>query len=548
MNPDPDATSTVSHPEQADGVAVSPSAAQGSPPADPADGPSYLSHRAIIQVLIGLMAGMFLAALDQSIVGTALPRIVSDLGGLEHLSWVVTAYLLTSTASTPLWGKISDLYGRRPMFQAAIVIFLIGSLIAGSSTSMAMLIGGRAVQGLGGGGLIALALAIIGDIIPPRERGKYQGMFGAVFGVSSIAGPLLGGFFTDGPGWRWIFWLNIPIGLAALFITSRALQMPVVRREHRIDYLGAAVVVGSVTSLLLYTSWAGTYYGWTAPLSLALLVAGLALAVAFVFVEQRAEEPIIPMGLFRLPVFRWSVLFAFLMGMAMFGAIIYLPIYLQVVKGYTPTESGLALLPMVLGMFVTSIGSGLLVTRTGRYRIYPILGAFITLGAIFLVSRLELDTPYWQFAIYTFALGAGLGFTMQTVVTAVQNAVPMRDLGSSTSAVTFFRSMGGAFGAAVVGAVLTSRLAHHLAAAFPGGSAAVGGSTSDLRQIAALPEQVKLPVLEAFMRALQDAFLVAVPFVAVAVIVSFLIPEVPLRTRQQGEPEAIGEPAPMAVE
>ncbi len=335
-------------------------------PGGPHDVPSYLTHREIIQVLIGLMAGMFLAALDQSIVGTALPRIVSDLGGLEHLSWVVTAYLLTSTASTPLWGKISDLYGRRPMFQTAIIIFLIGSIVAGAAQSMGMLIGGRAVQGLGGGGLIALALATIGDIIPPRERGKYQGMFGAVFGVSSVAGPLLGGFFTDGPGWRWIFWLNIPVGLAALYITSRALHMPIVRRDHRIDYLGAAVIVGSVSSLLLYTSWAGADLGWTAPLSVALLVGGIALAVIFVLVELRAEEPIIPMRMFRLPVFRWSVVFAAIMGMAMFGGIIYLPFYLQVVKGYSPTQSGLALLPMVIGMFATSIGSGLLVTRTGK--------------------------------------------------------------------------------------------------------------------------------------------------------------------------------------
>jgi EmrB/QacA subfamily drug resistance transporter len=533
-----------------------PTAPQGAPDAPdpsgapgPVAGPAYLTHREIIQVMIGLMAGMFLAALDQSIVGTALPQIVSDLGGLEYYSWVVTAYLLTSTASTPLWGKISDLRGRRPMFQAAIIIFLIGSLIAGASQSMAMLVAGRAVQGLGGGGLIALALAIIGDIIPPRERGKYQGMFGAVFGVSSVAGPLLGGFFTDGPGWRWIFWLNIPIGLAALFITSRALHMPVVRREHRVDYLGAAVIVGSVTSILLYTSWAGGEYGWTDPFALALLVGGLLLAVAFVFIERRAVEPIIPMHLFRRPVFRWSVLFAFLMGMAMFGGIIYLPFYLQVVKGYSPTESGLALLPMVVGMFVTSVGSGLLVTRTGRYRIYPILGAVIALVALLLLTRLEQDTPYWEFSIYIFLLGAGLGFTMQTVVTAVQNDVDPRDLGTGTSSVTFFRSMGGAFGAALLGAVLTNRVAHYLAEVLPEGSGAdVGGSMGDIAAIAALPDPVRSVVLEAFMQSIQDLFLVAVPFVAVAVVVAFLIPEVPLRTRHGGEAEVLDEPAPAAFE
>lgn len=500
---------------------------------------SYMSHSDIVQVLIGLMAGMFLAALDQSIVGTALPRIVSELGGLQHLSWVVTAYLLTSTASTPLWGKISDLYGRRPMFQLAIVVFLVGSLAAGMANSMELLIAARAVQGLGGGGLMSLALAIIGDVIPPRERGKYQGYFGAVFGVSSVGGPLLGGFFTDGPGWRWIFWLNIPIGLAALVITSRALHMPVVRRDHKIDYLGAGVIVASVSSILLYTSWAGTSRGWTDPLSLALLIGGLLLAVIFVLVEQRAAEPIIPMRLFKLPVVRWSVIFAFLIGMAMFGAIIYLPFYLQVVKGYTPTQSGLALLPMVVGMFTTSISSGQLITRTGRYRIYPIVGAAVVGMAIGLLTTLHVDTPYWRLAIFMFLLGCGLGFTMQTIVTAVQNAVHFRDLGVATSATTFFRSMGGAFGTALFGAVLNTRLSHHLTDLFGQLGMSTGGaptgSLSDVSAIRALPPQIKQPVLEALVLSMQDIFKAALPFVVVAFLCGLLIPEVPLRTREAGE-------------
>ena len=508
--------------------------------------PAYLSHREIIQVMIGLMAGMFLAALDQSIVGTALPTIVSDLGGLEHMSWVVTAYLLTSTASTPLWGKISDLYGRRPLFQAAIVLFLIGSIMSGAADSMLTLIVGRAIQGMGGGGLMALALATIGDVVPPRERGRYQGFFGAMFGVSSVAGPLLGGFFTDGPGWRWIFWLNIPIGLAALVITSRALHIPVVRREHRIDYLGASLIVASVTSVLLYTSWAGEQYGWTAPLSLALLIGGLLLAVAFVLVETRAQEPIIPMPLFSKPVFRWSTLFAFLMGMAMFGGIVYLPMYLQVVRGYTPSQSGLGLLPMVLGILFTSIGSGLLVTKWGRYKVFPIIGSAITAGALVLLSRVTGDTPYALFAVYIFLLGAGLGFTMQTVVVAVQNDVDRRDLGSATSAVTFFRSMGGAFGTAIFGAVLSARITHYLAELLPAGAAgSAGGALGDLTQIRKLPEALQTPVLQAFMDSIQDLFLVAIPFVVVAFLVSFLIPEKPLGTRDSGSDN---EAAPMALE
>jgi EmrB/QacA subfamily drug resistance transporter len=525
------------------------SPAAGTAAGTPGGAPAYLTHAEIIQVMVGLMAGMFLAALDQSIVGTALPRIVSELNGLEHLSWVVTAYLLTSTASTPLWGKISDLYGRRPMFQAAIVIFLVGSLVAGAAQSMGMLIGGRAVQGFGGGGLMALALAIVGDIIPPRERGRYQGLFGAVFGISSVAGPLLGGFFTDGPGWRWIFWLNLPIGLAALVVTSRALHMPLVRRDHRIDYLGAAVIVASVTSLLLYTSWAGTDLGWTDPVALALLVGGLLLAVLFVLVELRAAEPIIPMRLFQGLVFRWTVLYAAIMGMAMFGGIIYLPFYLQVVKGYTPTGSGLALLPMVIGIFLTSIGSGALVTRTGRYRVYPIVGAAIALVSLVLLTQLAVDTSYAMFALDIFLLGAGLGFTMQTVVTAVQNAVGFRDLGVATSAVTFFRSMGGAFGTAILGAVLSTRLTHHLEQAFAGSpqsGGAVGGSLSDVQAIAALPPEIRGRVLEAFVSALQDVFLTAAPFVALAVGVAFLIPELPLRTRHDA-PE-LAEAAPMVAE
>ncbi|MPZ25253.1 MAG: DHA2 family efflux MFS transporter permease subunit [Micromonosporaceae bacterium] len=502
----------------------------------------YLSHRQILVVLTGLMAGMFLAALDMSIVGTALPRIVSDLGGLNHLSWVVTAYLLTSTASTPLWGKISDLYGRRPTFQTAIVVFIAGSLVSALAQDMPVLIGGRAVQGLGAGGLMALALSVIGDVIPPRERGRYQGYFGAVFGVSTVSGPLLGGWFTDGPGWEWIFWINVPIGLAALVITSLALKMPKVRRDHRIDYLGAAVIVASVTSILLYTAWAGGEFGWADPFSLALLIGGVALVGGFVWVESRAEEPIIPLRLFRNRVFTPTVTFTAIMGLAMFGGIIFLPVYFQVVQGMSPTASGLAMVPMVAGLFTTSIGSGQLMTRTGRYKIYPIIGAAVTSIGFLLLTTLDTDTPYWQIAVFIFVLGAGLGFTMQIVVTAVQNAVERRDMGSATSSVTFFRTMGGAFGTAVFGAVLTNRLGHYLSQSGAGADLSARGGESDLannvQAIQALPPQLKEVVLDAWVSAVHDVFLVALPFAVAAFVLAFFIPERELRQAGDAPPDS----------
>ncbi|MEA2529291.1 MAG: hypothetical protein QOG89_935 [Thermomicrobiales bacterium] len=494
------------------------------------DTSTYLSHEQILVILGGLMAGMFLAALDQSIVGTALPRIVSDLGGLDHLSWVITAYLLTSTAATPLWGKISDLYGRRLIFQLAIATFLIGSALCGLSQNMPQLIAFRALQGIGGGGLFAIAFSIIGDIIPPRERGRYQGYFGAVFGLSSVAGPLLGGWFTDGPGWRWIFYINLPIGAAALVVTSLALKMPVVRREHRIDFLGAALIVAAVSSLLLYLNWAGDAYGWTTTVPLALLTAFLGFSVLFVVVEARAPEPIIPLRLFRNPVFRIGNLFGFLSGMAMFGAIIFLPLYLQGVKGMSPTRSGLAMLPMVVGLFSSSISSGRLISRTGRYKVYPVAGAAILIAALLLLSQLGIETPYWQVAVYAFLFGGGLGLTLQTIVVAVQNAVEMRDMGAATSSTTFFRSLGGAVGAAVFGAVLGIRLDHYLDQAYAGagaGTAAV--DANDIQAMQRLAEPDRHLVLGAFTHALDDVFLTCVPFIVLALVVALFLEERPLR-------------------
>jgi EmrB/QacA subfamily drug resistance transporter len=496
---------------------------------------SYLSHRQILVVLGGLMAGMFLAALDQSILGTALPEITSELGGLNKLSWVVTSYLLTSTASTPLWGKISDLYGRRPMFQAAIVIFVLGSMLSGLAQNIEQLIAFRAVQGLGGGGLFALALATIGDIIPPRERGRYQGYFGIVFGTSSVLGPVLGGFFTEGPGWRWIFYINVPIGIAALVVTSLALKLRHVRREHSIDYLGAATIVASVTSLLLYTAWAGPDLGWASPTGVALLVAGALLAVVFVLVESQVKEPIIPLELFRDSVFSISISYTLITGFVMFGSFVFIPMYLQVVAGMSPTESGLAMLPMVVGIFSTSITAGQIMTRTGRYKVFPILAAVVMITALLSFSQLGPQSPYWQAAGAMYLLGAGLGLQMQVLVTVVQNTVDRRHMGTATSSVTFFRQMGGSFGTAIFGAIITSRLAVHLADLLPG--ITTTPDVNDVQAIRDLPATVREPVIEAFSLSMHEAFLAGVPVLLVAFVLAWFLREKPLGTRTPSSPE-----------
>jgi len=520
------------------------------------DAPTTFTHRQIQIILIGLMSGMLLAALDQSIVGTALPRIVSDLGGLNHITWVVTAYLLTSTASTPLWGKISDLYGRRIIFQITIVIFLIGSALCGLAQSMPQLILFRAIQGIGGGGLMAIAFAIIGDVIPARERGRYSGYFGAVFGVSSLAGPLLGGWITDNISWRWIFYINLPIGIVALVVTSIVLKMPVIKRDAKIDYLGATSIVAGVSSLLLYLNWAGEKYGWTSPTALAFVAVSVAMTVAFVVIELRATEPIIPMQLFRNPIFSVANAFGFLIGFALFGGAIYLPLYLQTVKGMSPTESGLAMLPMVAGTFSMSIISGQLITRTGKYKIYPIIGSSILLVALYLLNTLHVTTPYWQIAIYAFLFGVGLGLAMMTIITPVQNAVPPRDIGTATSATTFGRSLGGAIGAAFFGAVMTSRLVHYIAGIpeVAAGSLPAGEiNTNDMNAIHQLPEPLRTEVLTAFTSAVTDVFLYVIPVIAVALVIVLFLKEIPLRTtapilEQQREAAMADSVAPIELE
>ena len=477
-----------------------------------------------------LMLTMLLAALDQTIVSTALPTITSDLGGLNELSWVVTAYLLTATASTPIWGKLSDLYGRKLMLQSAVVIFVIASALAGLSQNMAQLIGTRALQGLGGGGLMVLVMAVIADLIPPRERGRYVGLFGGVFGVASVIGPLLGGFFTEQLSWRWIFYINLPLGIAAFLVIGSVLHLPRHRTEHRIDWLGAVLLIVGVTSLLMVTVWGGNKYAWGSAEIVGMAVLGVVSIVAFVFQELRAPEPMVSMDLFRNRVFSITSGIGFVTGFAMFGSIVYLSIYLQVVYGSSPTKAGLQLLPLMAGVLFTSILSGRLITRTGKYKPYPIIGTVLATIGLFMLSQLGGTTPYWQIAVAMVILGAGLGNLMQVLVLIVQNSVEPRDIGTATSGATFFRSIGGSFGTAVFGAVWAARLTSEMAGIMPKGSPGSDPTTS-MANIQALPPELQSEVLGAFARAIDTTFLVAVPIMGVAFVLTLFVPQVRLRTR-----------------
>lgn len=507
------------------------------------------SHRQIMVVFAGLAAGMLLPALNMTLVATTLPAMVSDLGGLEAISWVMTANMLAATVSVPVFGKISDLYGRKPIFQLAIAMFVVGSALCGLATSMTQLVVFRAAQGFGGGALMALAQATLGDLVPPRRRGRYQGYIGAVFALASVAGPLMGGFFVDQLSWRWAFLINIPIGLVALAVTQRFLHLDHERRRARIDLPGAAALTVGIVCLMLASTWGGHQAPWGSPRIVGLLATAVIATVVFVLVERRAAEPILPLSLFRIPTFRITSLLGLVIGTTLFSAIVFLPLFLQVVVGVSATDSGLLLLPLIGGWVGMTTLSGRLVTRWGRYKPFPVAGTALAAVSFVLLSTMGTTTGRVEASIYMGLLGIALGMVIQVIVVAVQNEVPREHLGAATSAAQFFRMIGGTVGLSVSGALLNARLLGHLAAGagpdglLPGG-ADPGDLLADPAGLGALSPAVQALFRQGLAEAVGFVFLLAAPLAALAFVVSLALREVPLRDTVDDEAVPVPPGAP----
>ncbi|TQS45132.1 MDR family MFS transporter [Cryptosporangium phraense] len=497
------------------------------PPAHTPDEASAIPPRFGL-IFAGLMLTMLLASLDQTIVATALPTIVGELSGVSHMAWVTTAYILAATIAMPVYGRLGDLIGRKALFLAGISIFLIGSAVAGASQDMAMLIIGRGIQGLGGGGLMITSQAIIADLVPARQRAKYMAPIGAVFGLSAVVGPLLGGWFTDGIGWRWAFWINLPVGLLALGVCAVVLRLPRRASSVKLDYRGFVLMAAAVSCTVLVADWGGTEYGWTDPVLLGTAAGGIAAWVLFLLSQHTAAEPLLPLRVFRSRIFNIATLVGMIVvGVGMFAVIGYLPTYLQMVYGVSATESGLLLIPMVIGIIATAMPSGQLISRTGRYKIYPILGAALITLAAFLLSTLEVDSPLALVCVYVGLVGAGMGLVIQNLVLAVQNDFPASDVGTATSANNFFREIGATLGTAAVGAVFTHRLADQLATRLDAEATRAVGNTDALTPalVHSLPDAVQAAVVAAYQNALTPVFLYLVPLFVIGIVLALLLPE-----------------------
>ncbi|MFD9287297.1 MDR family MFS transporter [Streptomyces sp. NPDC060030] len=513
-------------------------------PKKAAAGPAEPRTRSIRVVVLALMITMLLAMLDNLIVGTAMPTIVGDLGGLEHLSWVVTAYTLATAASTPIWGKLGDLYGRKGIFLTSIVVFLIGSVLSGMAQDMGQLIGFRAVQGLGAGGLMVGVMAILGDLVPPRERGKYQGMMAGVMAVAMIGGPLVGGAITDHLGWRWSFYINLPLGVVALAMVTVVLHLPHKERSKaKIDYLGAALLTVGITAIVLVTTWGGSEYAWSSAVIMELIALGVASLVGFVLVETRAAEPIMPLHIFRSRNFTLMSVVGFMAGFVMFGAVLFLPLYQQTVQGASATNSGLLLLPMLLSMMVVSLVAGRVTTSTGKYKIFPILGSILMVAGLFLLATMDTGTTRFTSGVYMAVLGAGMGFLMQITMLVAQNSVELKDMGVASSATTLFRTLGSSFGVAIMGALFTGRVQDEMAG-HGGGGVTEKSAQLDASSLAKLPDAVREAYEYAVASGTHIAFLVGGSVAVVALVAALFVKEVPLRGTAKPETPEDGAAAP----